>query len=132
MLETLEPATQELSTGENVDLQSEVTMLDAIKHLIQVNAIPLSTSKTVRFTYVAQSSEAYPYMKTALEKKMIGSTTNPETLISCDVYMVMKGLAEGRTVTRTSDVKADYWKAATQREELNGCLKGARLTVANL
>lgn len=107
-------------------------MLDAIKHLIQVNAIPLSTSKTVRFTYVAQSSEAYPYMKTALEKKMIGSTTNPETLISCDVYMVMKGLAEERTVTRTSDVKADYWKAATQREELNGCLKGARLTVANL
>lgn len=107
-------------------------MLDAIKHLIEVNKIPLSSSKTVRFTHVAQNNPNYPYMKTALEKKMIGSTTNPEVIISCDVYMVMKGLAEGRTLSRTADVKADYWKAAAAKGLLNGCQKGARLTVENL
>lgn len=132
MQETLQSETPELLTGEKADPKSEVTMLDAIKHLIQANAIPLSTSKTVRFTHVAQSNADYPYMKTALEKKMIGSTTNPETFISCDVYMVMKGLAEGRTISKTEDVKADYWKVAVAKNLLNGCQKGARLTIANL
>ena len=46
-------------------------MIEAIKHLIVANAIPLSTSKSANFTHVAKTSKDYPYMKTALEKKMI-------------------------------------------------------------
>ena len=53
------------------DETAEVTMIEAIKHLIVANAIPLSTSKSVNFTHVAKTSKDYPYMKTALEKKMI-------------------------------------------------------------
>lgn len=82
------------SIEEKTNADSEVRMIDAIKHLIQINNIPLSSSKNVRFSHVAQNNENYPYMKTALEKRMIGSTTNPNLVISCDVYIVMKGLAE--------------------------------------
>ena len=53
------------------DETAEVTMIEAIKHLIVANAIPLSTSKSVNFNHVAKTSKDYPYMKTALEKKMI-------------------------------------------------------------
>lgn len=98
-------------------------MLEAIKHLIKENELPLSTAKNVKFTYVAMSNEAYPYMKTALEKRMIGANTDPNMLISCDVYMVMKGLAKGWTVANSVDVKAAYWTVAETKDVLNGCKK---------
>ncbi|MBQ9553649.1 hypothetical protein IJU97_01435 [bacterium] len=94
-------------------------MIEAIKHLISTYNIPLSTSTSQKFTYVAKSNENYPYMKTALEKKMIGTTTDPNMIVSCDVYMVMKGLAEGWNLAKTSDVKATYWAEAVKRDALN-------------
>lgn len=114
------------------DPSKQVTMIEAIKYLIKDNAIPLSSSKNVKFTYVAMSNEDYPYMKTALEKRMIGATTDPNMLISCDVYMVMKGLARGRSSTNSVDVKTAYWNVAETKQALNGCKKGAKLTVWNL
>lgn len=111
---------------------TQITLLDAIKHLIVEYGIPLSTSKSVKFTHVAMSNPAYPYMKTALEKKMIGSTSNPDTFVSCDVYIVMKGLAEGWSVPKSAEIKADYRRLASQKNMLNGCAQGAKLTSANL
>lgn len=99
----------------------QVTILDAIKHLIAENNIPLSTSKSVKFSHLSTTSADYPYMKTALERKMIGSTTNPSTLISCDVYMVMKGLAEDWNIIKTADVKVAYRQVAKNKNKLNGC-----------
>ena len=130
----LAPESPTISGGETKqeDLTKQVTMLEAIKHLIKENAIPLSSSKNVKFSYVAMSNEAYPYMKTALEKRMIGANTDPNMLISCDVYMVMKGLAKAWPVTLTADVKSNYWNAAVAHNALNGCKKGAKLTVWNL
>ena len=126
-------ATETQNSAKNSsDENAEVTMIEAIKHLIVANAIPLSTSKSVNFTHVAKTSKDYPYMKTALEKKMIWSTTNPYTVLSCDVYIVMRGLAEGRSVAKGDDVKWNYRKVATAKNELNGCQQGAKLTVANL
>lgn len=71
-------------------------------------------------------------MKTALEKKMIGSTTNPDLIVSCDVYIVMKGIAEGWTIKKSDDVKADYWKIASAKDKLNGCKQGEKLTFSTL
>lgn len=134
-----EPVKQSVKETENdgvketsKDVNKQVSMIEAIKHLIAENKIPLSTSKTVAFTYVAKTSADYPYMKTALEKRMIGATTNPDMIISCDVYMVMKGLAQGWAIPKTADVKLDYWNVATAKDVLNGCVKGAKLTYANL
>lgn len=111
---------------------SQVSYLSAIKHLIATYNIPLSKSKTSKFTYVAQTSPDYPYMKTALEKRMIGTAVNPSDIVSCDVYMVFKGIALNWAIEKTSNLKNDYRNVAESKGLLNGCVKGAKLTVANL
>lgn len=124
--------TQTQTSNKTSSPNQEVTMIDAIKHLIKTNNIPLSTKKNTKFTHITTSDSNYPYMKTALEKRMIGSNTNPNMTVSCDIYMVMKGLAEERITVKTADVKGDYRNMAESKNALNGCTKGAKLTVANL
>ena len=46
-------------------------VIEAIKHLVKAYNIPLSKSTSSKFTHVSKSSSMYPYMKTALEKRMI-------------------------------------------------------------
>ena len=114
------------------DANGQVSYLSAIKHLIATYNIPLSKSKSSKFTYVDTTSPDYPYMKTALEKRMIGTAVNPNDIISCDVYMVFKGLALNWAIEKTSNLKNDYRNVAENKGLLNGCVKGAKLTVANL
>ena len=124
--------TPAVHTQTNPDANGQVSYLSAIKHLIATYNIPLSKSTTSKFTYVAQNSPEYPYMKTALEKRMIGTATNPNDTISCDVYMVFKGIALNWAIEKTSNLKNDYRNVAENKWLLNGCVKGAKLTVANL
>ncbi len=114
------------------DANGQVSYLSAIKHLIATYNIPLSKSKSSKFTYVDTTSPDYPYMKTALEKRMIGTAVNPNDIISCDVYMVFKGLALNWAIEKTSNLKNDYRNVAENKGLLNGCVKGAKLTAANL
>ena len=114
------------------DANGQVSYLSAIKHLIATYNIPLSKSRSSKFTYVDVTSPDYPYMKTALEKRMIGTAVNPNDIISCDVYMVFKGLALNWAIEKTSNLKNDYRNVAENKGLLNGCVKGAKLTVANL
>ena len=58
---------------------SQVTIIEAIKHLVKAYNIPLSKSTSSKFTHVSKSSSMYPYMKTALEKRMIWTTTDPNS-----------------------------------------------------
>ena len=124
--------TPAVHTQTNHDANGQVSYLSAIKHLIATYNIPLSKSKSSKFTYVDQTSPDYPYMKTALEKRMIGTAVNPNDVISCDVYMVFKGLALNWSIEKTSNLKNDYRNVAENKELLNGCVKGAKLTAANL
>lgn len=131
--QTTQPTTkvqtsEEKKTGTN----GQVSYLSAIKHLIATYNIPLSKSKSSKFTYVDTTSPDYPYMKTALEKRMIGTAVNPNDIISCDVYMVFKGLALNWAIEKTSNLKNDYRNVAENKGLLNGCVKGAKLTPANL
>ena len=130
--EIQKPQTPAVHTQTNPDANGQVSYLSAIKHLIATYHIPLSKSTTSKFTYVAQNSPEYPYMKTALEKRMIGTATNPNDTISCDVYMVFKGIALNWAIEKTSNLKNDYRNVAENKWLLNGCVKGAKLTVANL
>ena len=124
--------TPAVHTQTNPDANGQVSYLSAIKHLIATYHIPLSKSTTSKFTYVAQNSPEYPYIKTALEKRMIGTATNPNDTVSCDVYMVFKGIALNWAIEKTSNLKNDYRNVAENKWLLNGCVKGAKLTVANL
>ena len=114
------------------DANGQVSYLSAIKHLIATYNIPLSKSKSSKFIYVDTTSPDYPYMKTALEKRMIGTAVNPNDIISCDVYMVFKGLALNWAIEKTSNLKNDYRNVAENKGLLNVCVKGAKLTAANL
>lgn len=127
------PATKaQTSEEKKTDTNGQVSYLSAIKHLIATYNIPLSKSKSSKFTYVDTTSPDYPYMKTALEKRMIGTAVNPNDIISCDVYMVFKGLALNWAIEKTSNLKNDYRNVAENKGLLNGCVKGAKLTAVNL
>ena len=111
---------------------SQVTIIEAIKHLVKTYNIPLSKSTSSKFTHVSKSSSIYPYMKTALEKRMIWTTTNPEMIVSCDVYMVMKWIAEWWNIAKSAELKENYWNVAESKWMLNWCTKWSKLTYANL
>lgn len=131
--QTTQPTTKaQTSEEKKTDANGQVSYLSAIKHLIATYNIPLSKSKSSKFTYVDTTSPDYPYMKTALEKRMIGTAINPNDIISCDVYMVFKGLALNWAIEKTANLKNDYRNVAENKGLLNGCVKGAKLTPANL
>ena len=131
--QTTQPITKAQTLEEKkADANGQVSYLSAIKHLIATYNIPLSKSKSSKFTHVDVTSPDYPYMKTALEKRMIGTAVNPNDIISCDVYMVFKGLALNWAIEKTANLKNDYRNVAENKGLLNGCVKGAKLTVANL
>ena len=124
--------TQTQTSNKTSSPNQEVTMIDAIKHLIKTNNIPLSTKKNTKFTHIATSDSNSPSMKTALEKRIIGSNTNPNITVSRDINIGRNCLAEERITVKTADVKGDYRNMAESKNALNGCTKGAKLTVANL
>ena len=111
---------------------SQVTMIEAIKHLVKAYNIPLSKSTSTKFTHVSKSNAMYPYMKTALDKRMIWTTTDPEMIVSCDVYMVMKWIAEWWNIAKSDKLKENYWNVAESKWLLNWCTKWSKLTYANL
>jgi hypothetical protein len=110
----------------------DITMLEALKHVIDTNKLPLSQKTDINFTYVSKTNADYPYFRTAYETRMIGKNTDPSKQISCDTYIVIKGIGEGRNVGNYTDVKVAYRKKAEELKKLNGCKQGGWVTSANL
>ena len=126
---TVNNQTSELSPEE---AKKQVTMWEAIKSLLAW--AKLSTKTNVSFRYVSKSNELYPYFKTAQEKWMIWTDTDPSKLVSCDTYITMKWIREWRNVWSYSkdNVKAVYWNKAVELWKLNGCEKWKYVTKWNL
>lgn len=110
------------------DVNKDVTMWEAIKHLLSNST--LSTKTTSTFKYVSKNSELYPYFKTAQEKWMIWTDTNPSKIVSCETYITMKWLSEWRNVWNyvKSEIRTAYWNKASELWKLNWCEKGKYLT----
>ena len=123
---------KETPVANNNSPTSQVTIIEAIKHLVKAYNIPLSKSTSSKFTHVSKSSSMYPYMKTALEKRMIWTTTDPNMIVSCDVYMVMKWIAEWWNIAKSENLKENYWNVAESKWLLNWCTKWSKVTYANL
>ena len=121
--------TEEMSTQ---DLNKRVTIWEAVRSLLDWSK--LSTKTNVTFKFVSKSNELYPYFKTAQEKQMIWTDTNPNSTISCETYITMKWLREWRNVWSytSSTVKTVYWNKATELWKLNWCKKWTYLTKGNL
>ena len=118
-----------LSTEE---AKKQVTMWEAIKSLLAWAT--LSTKTNISFKYVSKSNELYPYFKTAQEKWMIGTDTDPSKIVSCETYITLKWLREWWNVWNyTKDnVKSVYWNKAEALWKLNWCKKWAYVTKGNL
>ncbi|MCF7834990.1 hypothetical protein K9M48_02950 [Candidatus Gracilibacteria bacterium] len=110
----------------------DITILDAIKYLLDINNIPLDMNQNVKFKYISYQNENYPYFKTAYMKKMIGSNTNPDKEIICQTYIVMKGIVEGRNVSSGGDPLTNYLNKASQLGKLNGCERNKYVSLENL
>ena len=123
---------EEPSTTSVEDSKKQVTMWEAIKSLLAW--AKLSTKTNVTFLYVSRSNELYPYFKTAQEKSMIWTDTNPNKYVSCETYITLKWLREWRNVWNytSSQIKSVYWNKATELWKLNGCKKWTYVTKANL
>ena len=125
----VENQTTELSPEE---AKKQVTMWEAIKAILAWTTLSTKTNST--FTYVSRSNELYPYFKTAQEKWMIGTDTDPSKIVSCETYITMKWLREWWNVWNyvKSEIKSAYWKKATELWKLNGCEKWKYVTKWNL
>ena len=117
---------------DDATLKQNVTMWDAIKHLLAWAT--LSTSTKTTFKNIAKTSELYPYFKTAQEKGMVWTDVDPNKIVGCDTYITMKWLLEGWNVWSyvKSEIKTAYWNKAKELWKLNGCEKWVYLTVWNL
>ena len=117
---TWETQTTTLSTQE---ANKQVTMWEAVKALL--SWYTLSTKTNITFRYVAKSNELYPYFKTAQEKTMLGTDTDPSKIVSCDTFITMKWILEWRNVGSytSKTVKSVYWNKAAELWKLNGCEK---------
>lgn len=114
------------------DPNREITMWEAVKHLLQWYT--LSTKNDKSFTYVAKSNELYPYFKTAQEKAMIWFDTNPNKRISCETYMSLMWILEWWSVNiyDRSQTRNIYWNKANELGKTNWCAKWSFVKVKNL
>ena len=114
------------------DPNREVTMWEAIKHLLQWYTLSTKTDKS--FTYVAKSNELYPYFKTAQEKTMIWFDTNPNKRVSCETYMSLKWILEWWKVNiyDKSQTRIIYWNKANELGKTNWCARNTYVKVKNL
>ena len=64
---------------------------------------------------------------------MIGADINPASKVSCNTYLVLKGIAAGWKVEyKAGDPFSAYRTAAFNKSEVNGCTAGAFVTKATL
>ncbi len=110
-------------------------MMQAIQYLLKENAITLNTKKNIKFKYLGYNSVDYPYFKTAYRYGLIGKNSNPDALLSCDTYIVMKGLVEKwevNVVQKKTDIFSAYWNKAKKLDTLHGCKKGEKVSEQTL
>ena len=110
-----------------------VSLLEAVVYLLQTHDTPLLTKKDATFYGVSATNQYYKYWYTAYKMWLVGKTSSPSTLVSCQTYMVLKGMLEKWNIQYTpSNVKTQFWAEAEKRGILNACVFGKTLKWANL
>lgn len=122
---------QDISLSDE-DAKKQITMWEAVKSLLAW--VILSNKTNTTFKYVSKTSELYPYFKTAQEKWMIWTDTDPSKIVSCETYITMKWIWEWWNVGNYSknEIKTAYRNKAIELWKLNGCKKWAYVTKWNL
>ncbi len=92
-----------------------------------------SNGKSTSFTNVSSTNALYSAFNIAASRGMIGTDINPASKVSCNTYMVLKGIAAWWKVEyKAGDPFWPYRTAAFNKSEVNGCTAGAFVTKATL
>jgi hypothetical protein len=92
-----------------------------------------SSGKSVSFKNITSNNALYKSFSIAASKGMIGSDINPASKVSCNTYLVLKGIAAGWKVEyKAGDPFGPYRTAAFNKWQVNGCVAGAFVTKATL
>ena len=121
------------NTTLKITTTQSVSLLEAIVYLLQTHDTQLSSKKDLKFAGVSATNPYYKYWYTAYKLGLVGPTSSPSTLISCQTYIVLKGMLEKWDVQyTTANVKTQYWAQAKAKDVLNGCVFGRTLKWVNL
>jgi len=131
--DTVWVATGDINQWEEIQNPDEqVTFTQALEHIFARYDVELSTATNTRFANIASTDPNYPLFKTAHERSLLGANIDPNALVRCDVYMVMKGIIAGRPLGNQADVFDKYRAAAQANDEINGCTRDGMVRVGNL
>ena len=122
--DSLLTGTEEVLLWVDTTNEEPLTFADIIPSLLEQNDVALTERTTVQFTYIAPTNTLYPAFATAYAMKLIGKNINPENQVSCDTYLVMKGIVEWRVVSWNGNIFTQYRETAQERGATNECNKG--------
>lgn len=92
-----------------------------------------SGGKSTSFKNITSSNALYSAFNIAASKGMIGAEINPASKVSCNTYLVLKGIAAGWKVDyKAGDPFGPYRTTAFNKWEVNWCTAGAFVTKATL
>lgn len=103
-----------------------------IPYLVKTYKLKDTDKANPKFTQISSRTTLYSAFATAYSKGMIGTTISPATKVSCDTYLVLKGIAAGRKVSYTGKPFAAYRAEAVSRWEENGCKSWTFVTSTTL
>lgn len=87
----------------------------------------------ITFTNISKSHELYQDFKAWYTARFYGTNIHPSSIVSCNVYFVMLGIAQNWSVQyNSSTIFSAYAAEATKRWQTFGCTAGASVTEANL
>ena len=110
-----------------------LSLLESVVYLLQTHKTPLNLKKDVKFPAISTTNPYYKYWYTAYKLGLIGQTSSPTSLVSCQTYFVLKGLLEKWDLVYTpTNVKTVFFAEAQKRDLLNGCVFGKILKWGNL
>lgn len=121
------------SISTTLSSKGNLNYAQVITYLVSHYGLKNISGKYPTFTYVAKTNTLYPTFAIAASKGMIGASTNPTNKVSCNTYLVLKGIAAGWKVDyKAWDPFSAYRTTATTKWAVNGCAAGAFVTKATL
>lgn len=75
-----------------------MTYAQVIPYLVKTYKLTDTDNKNPILTRVSEKNSLYNSFAIAVSKGMIGKDIKPTTMVSCDTYLVLKGIAANREV----------------------------------
>lgn len=112
--------------------QGVLNYAQVIPYLIDTYNLTKRGANDFTFASIATNNVLYVPFNIAASYSMIGTTINPSGKVSCNTYLVLKGIAQDREVSYTWAPQGAYRQKALELGQVNGCEDGAFVTKATL